>query len=116
MVSYRASSVFPIKNMILAAGAVGIFAADIERALVDLRIAERIGMDSPPLSDCCNVPPAIGPGFSSVQPDARVSQSTGSGLHENDMESVPRRSRGRDLPGFLTPNPLIPGLLDLSRY
>ena len=31
-------------RMILAAGAVGIFAADIERGLVDQRIAERVGM------------------------------------------------------------------------
>jgi hypothetical protein len=31
-------------GMILAAGAIGVFAADVERALVDQRIAERIGM------------------------------------------------------------------------
>lgn len=35
---------FGSPGMILAAGAVGIFAADVERALVDLRLAERVGM------------------------------------------------------------------------
>src|SRR5947207_369977 len=36
------ASVVCASRMILAAGAVGIFAADVERGLVDLRVAERV--------------------------------------------------------------------------